>query len=47
MGITNIDPLRFKLYFERFLNPQRISLPDFDIDISTEGRQAGLEYTRQ
>jgi DNA polymerase-3 subunit alpha len=47
MGITNIDPLRFKLFFERFLNPERISMPDFDIDISNEGRQAVIEYTRQ
>jgi DNA polymerase-3 subunit alpha len=47
MGITDIDPLKYKLLFERFLNPERISMPDFDIDISNEGRQAVIEYTRQ
>ncbi|MDR3302734.1 MAG: DNA polymerase III subunit alpha [Spirochaetaceae bacterium] len=47
MGITDIDPLKYKLLFERFLNPERISMPDFDIDISDDGRQAVIEYTRQ
>jgi DNA polymerase-3 subunit alpha len=47
MGITNIDPLRYKLVFERFLNPERISMPDFDIDISNEGRQDVIKYTRE
>jgi DNA polymerase-3 subunit alpha len=47
MGITNIDPLRFGLFFERFLNPERVSMPDFDIDISDEGRQEVLAYTRE
>jgi len=47
MGITNIDPIKYKLLFERFLNPERISMPDFDIDISDEGRQQVIEYTRQ
>jgi DNA polymerase-3 subunit alpha len=47
MGITNIDPLRYKLIFERFLNPERISMPDFDIDISNEGRQDVIKYTRE
>ncbi|MDR2480812.1 MAG: DNA polymerase III subunit alpha [Spirochaetaceae bacterium] len=46
MSITNIDPLRFKLFFERFLNPERVSMPDFDIDISDEGRQNVITYTR-
>ena len=46
MGITNIDPLRYHLIFERFLNPERISMPDFDIDISDEGRQDVIAYTR-
>src|SRR5699024_689239 len=32
MGITNIDPIRYQLLFERFLNPERVSMPDFDID---------------
>ncbi len=47
MTITDIDPLRFKLIFERFLNPERISMPDFDVDICFEGRQDVIEYTRQ
>ncbi len=47
MGITNIDPLRYNLLFERFLNPERISMPDFDIDISNEGRHEVIEYTRR
>jgi DNA polymerase-3 subunit alpha len=47
MGITNIDPLRYKLVFERFLNPERITMPDFDIDISNEGRQDVIKYTRE
>ncbi|MDR0868035.1 MAG: DNA polymerase III subunit alpha [Planctomycetota bacterium] len=46
IGITNLDPLRFNLFFERFLNPERVSMPDFDIDISDEGRAAVIEYTR-
>ncbi|WP_062428362.1 DNA polymerase III subunit alpha [Treponema endosymbiont of Eucomonympha sp.] len=46
-GITDIDPIRFNLLFERFLNPERISMPDFDIDICNEGRQAVIDYTRQ
>ena len=47
MQITDIDPFRFKLIFERFLNPERISMPDFDIDLCYEGRQDVIEYTRQ
>ncbi len=47
MTITDIDPFRFKLIFERFLNPERISMPDFDVDICYEGRQDVIEYTRQ
>lgn len=47
MRITDIDPFRFKLFFERFLNPERISMPDFDIDLCYEGRQQVIEYTRQ
>ncbi|GMO58590.1 MAG: DNA polymerase III subunit alpha [Treponemataceae bacterium] len=47
IGITNVDPLRFNLLFERFLNPERISMPDFDIDICTDRRQEVIEYTRQ
>ncbi len=47
MAITDIDPFRFKLIFERFLNPERVSMPDFDVDICFEGRQDVIEYTRQ
>lgn len=47
MAITDIDPLRYSLIFERFLNPERISMPDFDVDICFEGRQEVIEYTRR
>jgi DNA polymerase III subunit alpha len=43
-GITNIDPVKYNLLFERFLNPDRISLPDVDIDFDDDGRQLVLEY---
>jgi DNA polymerase III subunit alpha len=43
-GITDIDPLRFNLIFERFLNPERISMPDFDIDFCYERRQEVIDY---
>lgn len=45
IGITNIDPLRFNLLFERFLNPERVSMPDIDIDFDDEGRQKVIDYT--
>lgn len=44
-GITRIDPLRYKLLFERFLNPERLSMPDIDIDFTPVGKQKVLEYT--
>ncbi|MFA5027240.1 MAG: DNA polymerase III subunit alpha, partial [Candidatus Methylomirabilota bacterium] len=44
LGITNIDPLRFGLLFERFLNPERISMPDMDIDFCDERRGEVIEY---
>lgn len=44
LGITGIDPLRYDLLFERFLNPERVSLPDFDIDFCPEGRDRVIEY---
>ena len=44
IGITNVEPLRFDLLFERFLNPQRNSPPDFDIDICTERRGEVIDY---
>ena len=43
-GITNIDPIKYDLLFERFLNPDRISLPDVDIDFDDDGRQMVLDY---
>jgi len=43
-GITNIDPIKYDLLFERFLNPDRVSLPDVDIDFDDDGRQLVLEY---
>jgi len=44
LGITNIDPLRYGLLFERFLNPERISMPDMDIDFCFERRGEVIEY---
>ncbi|MDD4109575.1 MAG: DNA polymerase III subunit alpha, partial [Prolixibacteraceae bacterium] len=44
IGITNIDPIKYNLLFERFLNPDRISLPDVDIDFDDDGRQLVLDY---
>lgn len=44
LNITNINPLDYDLLFERFLNPERISMPDFDIDFSIEGRGEVIEY---
>ncbi|MGY8795126.1 MAG: DNA polymerase III subunit alpha, partial [Woeseiales bacterium] len=44
IGITDIDPLEFDLLFERFLNPERVSMPDFDIDFCMEGRDKVIEY---
>jgi len=45
-GITNVDPLKYNLLFERFLNPDRISMPDFDIDFCVEGRQKVIDYIK-
>lgn len=47
VGITNIDPIRYNLLFERFLNPERISMPDFDIDFCYERRQEVIDYVIQ
>ncbi len=47
MRITDIDPLRYKLLFERFLNPERISMPDFDVDFCFERRGEVIEYVTQ
>ena len=47
LGITNLDPLRFKLLFERFLNPERVSPPDFDIDFCMRRRGEVIDYVRR
>ncbi len=44
LTITNIDPIKYDLLFERFLNPERVSLPDIDIDFDDEGRQKVIDY---
>lgn len=44
IGITDIDPIRYNLLFERFLNPERISMPDFDVDFCYERRQEVIDY---
>lgn len=44
MGITNIDPIQYNLLFERFLNPERVSMPDFDVDFCYERRQEVIDY---
>ena len=46
MGITDIDPFRYKLIFERFLNPERVSMPDFDVDMDFDYRQDIIQHTR-
>jgi len=46
LQITNIDPLKYNLLFERFLNPERISMPDIDIDFCIEGRDKVIDYVR-
>src|SRR6266404_2519860 len=47
LGITDLDPLRYELLFERFLNPERVSMPDFDIDFCQVGRDRVIDYVRQ
>lgn len=47
MTITNIDPLPYNLLFERFINPERISMPDFDVDFCQAGRQRVIEYVTE
>jgi len=46
LAITDLDPLRYELLFERFLNPERVSMPDFDIDFCQEGRDRVIEYVK-
>ncbi len=47
LRITDIDPLKYKLLFERFLNPERISMPDFDVDFCMDRRQEVVDYVTQ
>ena len=47
LSITDLDPLAYGLLFERFLNPERVSMPDFDIDFCQDGRDRVIEYVRQ
>jgi len=47
LGITDLDPLRYELLFERFLNPERVSMPDFDVDFCQDGRERVIEYVKQ
>jgi DNA polymerase-3 subunit alpha len=46
LGITDLDPLRYDLLFERFLNPERVSMPDFDIDFCQAGRDRVIDYVK-
>ena len=46
LGITDLDPLRYKLLFERFLNPERVSMPDFDIDFCQSNRDRVIDYVK-
>ena len=46
LGITDLDPLRYALLFERFLNPDRVSMPDFDIDFCQDGRDRVIDYVK-
>ncbi|MBC8021908.1 MAG: DNA polymerase III subunit alpha, partial [Burkholderiales bacterium] len=47
LGITDLDPLRYELLFERFLNPERVSMPDFDIDFCQDGRDRVIDYVKE
>jgi len=47
LGITDLDPLRYDLLFERFLNPERVSMPDFDVDFCQEGRDRVIDYVKR
>src|SRR6185503_16145751 len=47
LGITDLDPLKYDLLFERFLNPERVSMPDFDIDFCQDGRDRVIGYVRE
>jgi DNA polymerase-3 subunit alpha len=47
LGITDLDPITYNLLFERFLNPERVSMPDFDIDFCQDGRDRVIDYVRR
>ncbi len=47
LGITDLDPLRYDLLFERFLNPERVSMPDFDVDFCQDGRDRVIDYVKR
>lgn len=47
LGITDLDPIRYDLLFERFLNPERVSMPDFDIDFCQDNRERVIEYVKK
>lgn len=47
LGVTDIDPLRYDLLFERFLNPERVSMPDFDIDFCQDNRERVIDYVKE
>ena len=47
MKITDLDPIQYDLLFERFLNPERVSMPDFDVDFCMEGRDRVIEYVAE
>jgi DNA polymerase-3 subunit alpha len=47
LGITDLDPLQYDLLFERFLNPERVSMPDFDVDFCMDGRDRVIDYVSQ
>ena len=47
LGITNVDPISYELIFERFLNPERVSMPDFDIDFCMEGRDSVINHVAE
>jgi DNA polymerase III subunit alpha len=47
LGITDLDPLKYDLLFERFLNPERVSMPDFDVDFCMEGRDRVIDYVSE
>jgi len=47
LGITDLDPTRYDLLFERFLNPERVSMPDFDVDFCQDGRDRVIDYVKR